>query len=171
MGWNNKLMIVGNRRLDELLPRLPIPPARSGEMVDSESAMGGAVDGIAAAEIGPHVVLWDRWGRVACSHHHSTYEELSRRGPLFMAYLKGVSSSYGISYYEAGGLRRYIGWDSGRERQSHQGLSLARGAPLPAEADIAAPAWGYDENWVFTLAERLMNVPFSALETQYAILR
>jgi hypothetical protein len=37
---------------------------------------------------------------------HELYENLSRPAPVLMAYFKSVTSSYGMSYYEGGAMRR-----------------------------------------------------------------
>jgi len=168
MGYSTNLLVLANQSLGDVIAVAPWPTCkltRAHRDVDGTTAMSGAVTH-AAAEIGVNLVWWDRRGELACAHYHDVYEQLSRSGPLLMAHFDSVTSNYGVSYYTAGALRRYVGYVSGQLRSN-----VCKGSPLDEEIDIVRPAWGYDEDWVFTLVERLFGLGHIALETAtYAVL-
>jgi hypothetical protein len=68
-----------------------------------------------------------------------------------------VKSRYGVRYYVGGGLRRSVEYASGRQVKH-------TGAPLPEEQDIPAPAWGYDEDWIFQMVSKVAGMEFRALD-------
>lgn len=43
-------------------------------------------------------------------------------------------------------------------RYDHGEVAEQEGSPLAAEADIELPSWGMDEDWAFTIVERLTPI-------------
>jgi len=68
-----------------------------------------------------------------------------------------VTSRYGFRFYENGALVRAVRYDHGE-------VASEEGDALPEEDDIEIPSWGPDEDWAFTIIERLTAIDAASRE-------
>ena len=72
--------------------------------------------------------------------------------------LEGTTDTYWFRYYAKGELQRSIKYTQRSE------VEESTGGPHPAEANVKLPKWGRDEDWGFTVLERITKITRKQLD-------
>jgi hypothetical protein len=158
MGWNTSIIAVRGRTVAELLKAQLRSYTPTGATVSAEIASTSHLEAdLALAEIMGWCVITQPGGALAMNDDMMEDLSLGARSLGFL--LSSVASVYGFCLYVGGQERRRILYLNGE-------VTDELGPALPAEAAIARPSWGYDEDWVFTLLKRLTGIGWAEFEAQ-----
>jgi hypothetical protein len=158
MGWNTSIIAVWHKTAAELLNAQLRSYAPTGAIVSAEVASTSHLEAdLALADIKGWCVITQPGGALAMDDDMMADLSLGGRSLGFL--LSSVASVYAFSLYGQGQEQRRIVYRDGR-------VVDERGPALPAEAGIARPSWGYDEDWVFTLLKRLTGIGWAVFEAQ-----
>jgi hypothetical protein len=145
MGWNTSIIAVRGRTVAELLNAQLGSYAPTGATVSAEIASTSHLEAdLALAEILGWCVITQPG------------EALAMNDDLMADLSLGAVAR--LSAVE----RRRILYLNGM-------VTDELGPALPAEAAITRPSWGYDEDWVFTLLERLTGIGWAVFEAQWFV--
>jgi hypothetical protein len=158
MGWKTSIIAVRGSTVTELLDAQLRSYSPTGATVSAEVASTSHLEAdLALAEILGWCVITQPHGALAMDDHMMADLSLGARSIGFL--LSSIASVYGFCLYEEGQERRRILYLNGK-------VTDELGPPLPAEAAIPRPSWGYDEDWVFTLLKRLTGIGWAVFEAQ-----
>jgi len=155
MSWSMSFFAVKDRSIADILQTIG-QASVTGAIISGQEALAlDLPDGheLALAEIQgwcvvsePLGVIADSegdWGDLLPSFSHGTI--------ALDFYLFGGTGTCTLRLCENGEERRFVFHETGEIREE-------RGAPLPEEATIPMPAWGYDEDWVFAVFEHVTGL-------------
>jgi hypothetical protein len=165
MGWNTSALFIQAPRqvvIDELAA-FSKPTGR--ELHYTEATLAELAPEQALAEVDGWTELWDPGCEVSLSPDQDELRRaLSRKGRMLVVLWSSVVSMYGFWLYDGGALVRAVRYD-------HGDAVYQEGEPLPEEADIVLPSWGMDEDWAFTILERITKITnLSRNSTPYHVL-
>lgn len=152
MGWNTSALFVESPRQVVLEAIASLGSLTDRELHYTEATLGALAPAMAIAELDGWTELWDPSCDLPLSPAHEPLRKaLSRNGRALAVFWSSVTSQYGFWLYERGQLVRAVRYDHGE-------VAEQEGSPLAAEADIELPSWGMDEDWAFTIVERLTPI-------------
>jgi hypothetical protein len=164
MGYHTNALFVRGATLDDLRDALPdiffVDSEEDGDSLGFDAAAAGSLEpDCAAAEIDGWLVLWDPIGHLSRGERGEEFRgRLIRGGTALSVTMEGTTDTYGFTWIVDGKVRRDLAYEQRRE------VIVDEGEPLPEEANIKLPKWGRDEDWTFTLVERLTGVRRRDLE-------
>lgn len=164
MGYNTAfLMIEGvtTAEAEDLFEAADLfTPA--GEIDFEEAASQSLHPDLALGAVGGWAIFWNPNAQIL---EGDAPLDFSRGRRALGATLGSVGSLYGFSYYVDGALKRGIVYEGNEVLEEV-------GATLPEEADLSAPAWGPDEDFVFEITARLTGVSLDdLLAARYQLLK
>jgi len=140
MGWNTSAMFVHGMGPDEAVGLIGTGVfAATGEWVAMERATSGLQDGtLFAAEAGGWAQVWDP---------SMTFAPVCKPpGAGLAVVFSSVASTYAFTLFDGGvEVRQWVSSDGD--------LVIDEGTPLAAEAGVDIPAWGPDEDFLWTVIE------------------
>jgi len=152
MGWNTSALFVEAPRQVVLDAIASLAKLTEHELHFTEASLGKLAPKMAIAELEGWTELWDPTFEISLSPAHEPLRRaLSLHGRVLAVLWSSVASQYGFWLYERGSLVRAVRYDHGE-------VADQQGAPLPQEADIELPSWGMDEDWAFTILERITPI-------------
>jgi hypothetical protein len=152
MGWNTAALFIESPRqvVLEAIASHCKPTAR--ELHFTEASLGKLAPELAIAEIDGWTELWDPSLELSfLPEQEPLRQSLSRQGRVLAVVWSSVASQYGFRLYAHGSLVRAVQYADGN-------IVDEEGDALPEEADIELPSWGMDEDWAFTIIERLTPI-------------
>lgn len=163
MGWSAAGWVVVDKTAHELREVVSDTLAEIGPMsgygpqfADSSFALGQTQRGAA---------LWDPIGKLAFGPRGEDLRRAASKGTRLVAFrVSSAQGKLGVAVYEDGAPVRTIEVEAGKPVRQV-------GPALEAEREVAAPATGLDEDWMFALIERVTGVGFEALgDARYELL-
>ncbi|TDD07536.1 hypothetical protein [Nonomuraea diastatica] len=157
MGWNTSALFVRGRSIGEVIGCLPdntefLP---SGERLSADHAWSHSpAQRLYLAEADGWCQMWDADQRIPSDVDNlfKTGAPWALQGTRALAVLfSSVSSIYGLWLYDDGELVRGLVFHNGE-------AVVDAGEPLPAEARVDIPAWGPDEDFLWTLINDVTGV-------------
>lgn len=152
MGWNTSALFIEAQRqvvLDAIASHCE-PTER--ELDFTEASRQQLAPELAIAELDGWTELWNPSGElVVASAAEALRRSLSRKRRVLAVTWSSVTSQYGFRFYENGALVRAVHYDHGEPCEEE-------GERLPEEDGIELPSWGPDEDWAFTIIERLTAI-------------
>jgi hypothetical protein len=167
MGWNTSALFVMDRSADDLLDFLPDASGYrlTDERVGVEQATSSSPrERLYLADDGTRCQLWDPDLQFVVGVDAMIESGGARflNGTRALAVIfSSVTSMYGFWLYDDGDLVRRAIYESGE-------LIDSVGRPLPDESDITIPEWGHDEDFVWTMIEKITGLTYSD-DQQFAV--
>jgi hypothetical protein len=161
MSWSTSFVVVEGRGVADVIAAIGLVP-HGTDMASAEDVLSGRDLPFAAetalAEIEGWCVIADSCGAIFSDIEGRGEIDILSRGTRAAGFLIGGSTGTCALRLCVDGIeQRFVIHEAGT-------IVEERGAPLPEEANIPMPRWGYDDDWILTVLERLTGLTWATIE-------